>query len=102
LEPADQSRSREDQLEVRSKSRSPKIRLQILFQAVEDLDERLATELDGLAAQVQDTAFKSEGDVLIFQVQLVSFRLTGALRRRHIWGVEDIGWAADSLDLLVS
>src|ERR1019366_1108888 len=37
LEPTDQSRSRQNQLEVRPQGRSQEVRLQILFQSVEDL-----------------------------------------------------------------
>ena len=37
LEPTDQSRSRQDQLEVRPQGRPQEVRLQVLFQAVEDL-----------------------------------------------------------------
>jgi signal transduction histidine kinase len=61
---------------------------------------QMAAELGEFAAALQDTAFKDSGDLLLFQVQMESFRLAGALRRRDLWAAEDIGWAADSLDLL--
>ena len=62
-------------------------------------DEQMATDVDRFA-QVQGAAFKEVGDLLMFQVQMPSSRLVGALRRRHVWAVEDIGWVADSIDLL--
>jgi signal transduction histidine kinase len=63
-------------------------------------DEQTKAAVLQFAAQAQETVFQDVNDVLMFQVGMASFRIVGALRQRDVWAAEDIGFAADSLDLL--
>ena len=63
-------------------------------------DDRVRAEITRPLAQSQGAVFESSGNLLTFQVEMGSFRLAGALQRSEVWASEDIGFAADCLDLL--
>src|ERR1035441_1914190 len=66
LEPTDQSRSGQDQLEIRPQGRAQEVRLQILFQAVEDLVTHFFLRRDGRVGRREWTHHggRSENPVL--------------------------------------